>query len=69
MPACPRPAPRSLPVASIQAKGVLMARHAITADRAFEVLVLRSQHTNTKLRDVARDLLKSVTEETGSPGR
>jgi len=52
-----------------QAKGVLMARHAITADRAFEVLVLRSQHTNTKLRDVARDLLRSVTGEPGSPGR
>jgi GAF domain-containing protein len=49
-----------------QAKGVLMAQHAITAERAFQMLVLRSQHTNTKLRDVARDLLKSVT---GAPGR
>jgi GAF domain-containing protein len=46
-----------------QAKGVLMARHGITADKAFEMLVIRSQRTNTKLRDIARDLLKSL------PGR
>ena len=44
-----------------QAKGVLMARHAVTAEKAFEMLVQRSQHTNTKLRDVARILLDSVT--------
>jgi hypothetical protein len=44
-----------------QAKGVLMAQHAITAEKAFSILVVRSQRTNTKLRDVARDLLRSVT--------
>lgn len=44
-----------------QAKGVLMAQHSITAEKAFAMLVLRSQRTNTKLRDVARDVLRSVT--------
>jgi GAF domain-containing protein len=46
-----------------QAKGVLMAQHAVTAEEAFSILVLRSQRTNTKLRDVARDLLRSVTRD------
>ena len=36
-----------------QAKGVLMAAYGITADRAFEVLVWRSQETNLKLRELA----------------
>lgn len=49
-----------------QAKGVLMAQHSITAEQAFAILVRRSQRTNTKLRDVARDLLKSVTGGTGA---
>lgn len=52
-----------------QAKGVLMARHAITAEKAFEMLARRSQHTNTKLRDVARELLKAVTGRPGSAAR
>jgi GAF domain-containing protein len=43
-----------------QAKGVLMAQHAITADEAFQRLVSRSQDTNTKLRDVALSLLASL---------
>jgi GAF domain-containing protein len=43
-----------------QAKGALMARHAITADDAFQRLVDESQDTNTKLRDVARSLLASL---------
>jgi GAF domain-containing protein len=43
-----------------QAKGALMARHAITADEAFQRLVHESQETNTKLRDVARSLLASL---------
>jgi GAF domain-containing protein len=43
-----------------QAKGVLMAQQAITADEAFEWLVHESQQTNTKLRDVASALLDSV---------
>jgi ANTAR domain len=44
-----------------QAKGVLMAVHSCTADEAFRMLVDRSQHKNVKLRDVARNLLDTVT--------
>ena len=40
-----------------QAKGVLMAVYNIDADAAFEVLKGRSQHTNTKLRVVAEQLM------------
>jgi hypothetical protein len=36
-----------------QAKGVLMAAYGVTADRAFEILVWRSQETNVKLRELA----------------
>jgi transcriptional regulator with GAF, ATPase, and Fis domain len=39
-----------------QAKGILMERHKLTADQAFSVLSRASQHTNTKLIDVARAL-------------
>jgi GAF domain-containing protein len=44
-----------------QAKGVLMAVHSCTADEAFKMLVQRSQRDNVKLRDVANELLDSVT--------
>ncbi|SDF74070.1 GAF domain-containing protein [Lentzea fradiae] len=43
-----------------QAKGVLMAVHACTADEAFRILVEQSQRANTKLRDVAGQLLESL---------
>ena len=36
-----------------QAKGVLVAQEQVTPERAFELLVARSQHANRKLRDVA----------------
>jgi GAF domain-containing protein len=52
-----------------QAKGVLMAQHAITADEAFRRLARRSQETNTKLRDVARSLLDSLQDRERSPNR
>jgi len=39
-----------------QAKGILMERHKLTADRAFTLLTRASQQTNTKLRDVAEEL-------------
>ena len=42
-----------------QAKGMLMERHKITADQAFAVLARASQHTNTKMIDVARTLTVS----------
>jgi len=40
-----------------QAKGILMERHKLSADRAFEVLAQASMRTNTKLRDVADRLV------------
>ncbi|MFD5828299.1 GAF and ANTAR domain-containing protein [Lentzea sp. NPDC060358] len=39
-----------------QAKGILMERHQVDADRAFAILVRASQHTNVKLRDIAEML-------------
>ena len=36
-----------------QAKGILMARHAIDADKAFEMLRDHSQHNGRKLTDIA----------------
>ena len=36
-----------------QAKGILMARHAIDADQAFAMLRDHSQHNGSKLVDVA----------------
>jgi GAF domain-containing protein len=43
-----------------QAKGVLMARHLISADEAFAMLAQESQDNNVKLRDVARSLLETA---------
>jgi GAF domain-containing protein len=40
-----------------QAKGILMERHKVTEDQAFVMLSAASQHTNTKLRDVAEQLV------------
>jgi GAF domain-containing protein len=42
-----------------QAKGVLMERYKITEDRAFAVLARASQQANTKLRDVAEELVRT----------
>ena len=39
-----------------QAKGILMERHRLTADQAFQVLVRASSHTNRKLFDIADEL-------------
>ncbi|MCO1658637.1 GAF and ANTAR domain-containing protein [Pseudonocardia humida] len=44
-----------------QAKGILMREHRITAEEAFTLLRLRSQHTNTKLVDVARRVSETGT--------
>jgi AmiR/NasT family two-component response regulator len=40
-----------------QAKGILMERHKLTADQAFQLLARRSMTTNRKLRDVADQLV------------
>jgi GAF domain-containing protein len=39
-----------------QAKGILMERHKVTADQAFQLLVRASQHSNVPLYDVAFEL-------------
>jgi GAF domain-containing protein len=43
-----------------QAKGVLMANHHVDADRAFDLLVERSQAENRKLREVAGDVVRGI---------
>ncbi|HLL65427.1 MAG TPA: GAF and ANTAR domain-containing protein [Micromonosporaceae bacterium] len=47
-----------------QAKGILIERHKVTGDQAFGLLVRASQHSNTKLTDVARYLV-----DTGELGK
>src|SRR6266851_9154592 len=42
-----------------QAKGILMARHSINADKAFERLRDHSQHNGRKLSDVAAAIVES----------
>jgi AmiR/NasT family two-component response regulator len=42
-----------------QAKGILMARHAINADRAFELLRAHSQHSGRKVADVSAAVVDS----------
>ncbi|HEV2754377.1 MAG TPA: GAF and ANTAR domain-containing protein [Actinomycetota bacterium] len=40
-----------------QAKGILMEREGVSADRAFEMLTTISQNANVKLRDVAQRIV------------
>jgi len=40
-----------------QAKGVLMAKHAVDAVRAFDLIVKQSQNTNTTVRVVAQQVI------------
>lgn len=49
-----------------QAKGVLMIAYGISAERAFDILVGRSQETNLKLRDVAGRFLDAVASKASS---
>jgi AmiR/NasT family two-component response regulator len=42
-----------------QAKGILMARHSLDADHAFEMLRDHSQHNGRKLVDVAQAVVES----------
>ncbi|WP_345734154.1 ANTAR domain-containing protein [Mycobacterium intracellulare] len=44
-----------------QAKGVLMLVYGLTAERAFDVLVWRSQETNIKVRELAQRLLAELS--------
>lgn len=45
-----------------QAKGALMAGHGLDEDQAFAVLLRHSQDSNTKLRDVAGQLIESLRQ-------
>jgi hypothetical protein len=46
-----------------QAKGILMERHAIGADEAFDRLVTMSQSSNVKLREVCEHLVELRSSE------
>lgn len=50
-----------------QAKGILMARHSVDADRAFELLRDHSQHNGRKLSDVAAAVVESHLLLTAAP--
>ncbi len=50
-----------------QAKGVLIHRHKITGEQAFQKLVKASQHANLKLVDVAHWLVAHHTEDFAPP--
>jgi hypothetical protein len=45
-----------------QAKGILIAHYGISADDAFTLLVQFSQHTNTKLAEIAPAFVARVRE-------
>lgn len=50
-----------------QAKGILMAIYKISADHAFDILVWRSQETNTKLRKLVAQIIEDFTTELNVP--
>lgn len=50
-----------------QAKGALMMVYKINADQAFRILQWRSQQTNTKLRDLAAELVEGFNEMPAPP--
>jgi hypothetical protein len=50
-----------------QAKGVLMSAYGLDAEEAFTMLRLYSQQHNVKVRDVARELVESVSVVGGLP--
>lgn len=49
-----------------QAKGALMAIYGINAEQAFDVLIWRSQETNTKLRALAEGLVSALHDFHGA---
>jgi PAS domain S-box-containing protein len=51
-----------------QAKGILMAIYKISAEHAFDVLVWRSQQTNTKLRKLVHQVIRDFTTALDVPG-
>jgi GAF domain-containing protein len=51
-----------------QAKGILMERHRLTADQAFQALAQVSMRTNRKVRDVAEQLVLTGAFDWGNSG-
>ncbi|MBB3676066.1 GAF and ANTAR domain-containing protein [Modestobacter versicolor] len=51
-----------------QAKGILMERHRLDADEAFRALASVSMRTNTKVRDVAEELIATGAIDLGAAG-
>jgi len=51
-----------------QAKGILMAIYKISAEHAFDILVWRSQQTNTKLRRLVDQVIRDFTTLLEIPG-
>jgi GAF domain-containing protein len=49
-----------------QAKGILMERHKLTADAAFQALASVSMRSNTKVRDIAQRLVRTGQFELGA---
>ncbi len=52
-----------------QAIGILIGRHQLSADRAFDLLRAQSQTTKRKLRDIAADVVAEATGQPPRPGR
>jgi PAS domain S-box-containing protein len=50
-----------------QAKGILMMTYGVSDERAFDILVWRSQETNTKLRKLALQIIRDFTTELQVP--
>ena len=51
------------------AMGILMARHKVTEDQAFDLLRIASQNSNRKLADVAADVVDTGTLDVTPPQR
>src|SRR3954454_24900666 len=49
-----------------QAMGIVMERYGINEDRAFDFLVRASSTSNTKLRDVAQEVVDSTNQKHGT---
>ncbi len=50
-----------------QAKGILMAKEGVTADRAFDMLRRASQRLNVKLRDLAEEVARTGVTPSSPP--
>jgi AmiR/NasT family two-component response regulator len=48
-----------------QAKGMLMLIHRVNEDAAMQRLIVESQHTNVKLRDVAARFTRKMSSADG----